>query len=85
MEQAPEQARAPKKRQKVPPKLIVAAVVLVIALIFVLQNTAKVNTNFLWMEFTSSLWFSLNSRGSWADHRRRRGLATRRRAGQGQA
>ena len=54
-----EQASVPQKRSKVPPKLIVAAVVLVIALIFILQNTAKATVQFLWMDSNSALWLWL--------------------------
>jgi uncharacterized integral membrane protein len=46
-------------RRQVPPRLIVAAVALVVALIFIFQNSERVETTFLVFNVTTRLWVGL--------------------------
>ena len=46
-------------RRQVSPRLIVAAVALIVALIFIFQNSERVETTFLVFNVTTRLWVGL--------------------------
>jgi len=46
-------------RGRLSPKVIGAGIALVLALVFVLQNTSKTTVEFLWMSFDVGTWFLL--------------------------
>ena|SRR5215204_7191122 len=47
------------ERYRPSPKLIIGAVVAVLALVFVFQNTDRKTVNFLWMDFEAPAWMWL--------------------------
>ena len=47
------------ERYRPSPKLIVGAIIAILALVFVFQNTDKKRVNFLWMDFNAPAWMWL--------------------------
>jgi uncharacterized integral membrane protein len=46
-------------RYRPSPKLVIVAIVAVLALVFVFQNTDRKTVNFLWMDFEAPAWMWL--------------------------
>jgi len=47
------------ERYRPSPKVIVGAIIAVLALVFVFQNTDRKTVNFLWMDFNAPAWMWL--------------------------
>jgi uncharacterized integral membrane protein len=47
------------ERYRPSPKVVVGAIIAILALVFVFQNTDKKTVNFLWMDFDAPAWMWL--------------------------